>query len=282
MQKLKNLLTDKLPVILLGLLVIQPPLDVLSYFADRYGLTSITTLLRFGLLALVVLLGFLLTERKRVYLILGAAVAVFWLAHMLNCLRIGYVSPVEDAANLLRLMNFPLYVLTFVTALEGRPQLRRTFYLGAFIAFLEIILFTALPWLLGRPVYTYGTLKLGVLGWFLIPTAQSAVLLAVALMFMTGSKLDYFSIFIIGGAYIFLFLIQLGKKSPRYVLPLAALVVLSAVFRGHSPMAARDAMTASSQGIYGSMISSSLETSGADQATLNIIQSDNKIGRAHV
>lgn len=300
MQKLKNLLTDKLPVILLGLLIIQPPLDVLSYFADRYGLTSITTLLRFGLLALVVLLGFLLTERKRVYLILGAAVAVFWLAHMLNCLRIGYVSPVEDAANLLRLMNFPLYVLTFVTALEGRPQLRRTFYLGAFIAFLEIILFTALPWLLGRPVYTYGTLKLGVLGWFLIPSAQSAVivlaaplaifaayksgkypvyllsvLLAVALMFITGSKLDYFSIFIIGGAYIFLFLIQLGKKSPRYVLPLAALVVLSAVFRGHSPMAARDAMTASSQGIYGSMISSSLETSGADQATLNIIQSDN-------
>ena len=92
-------------------------------------------------MALVVLLGFLLTERKRVYLILGAAVAVFWLAHMLNCLRIGYVSPVEDAANLLRLMNFPLYVLTFVTALEGRPQLRRTFYLGAFIAFLERILF---------------------------------------------------------------------------------------------------------------------------------------------
>ena len=67
MQKLKNLLTDKLPVILLGLLIIQPPLDVLSYFADRYGLTSITTLLRFGLLALVVLLGFLLTERLICY-----------------------------------------------------------------------------------------------------------------------------------------------------------------------------------------------------------------------
>lgn len=299
MQKLKILLTDKLSIILVGLLVIQPALDVLSYFADRYGLTSITTLLRFGLLALVVLLGFLLTDRKRVYLILGGVAAAFWAAHMLNCFRIGYTSPVQDTANLLRLLNFPLYSLTFITVLNGRPHLRKTFYLGVFIAFLEIILFTALPWLLGQPIYTYGPLRLGMLGWFLVPSAQSAVIvltaplaifaayrsgrypvyllgvmLPIALMFVTGTKLNYFSIFIIGGAYIFLFALQLGKKSLRYVLPLLVLLVLSAVFKDQSPMATRDAMTASSQDVYGGMISSSLNNSGVDQTTLNVIRSD--------
>lgn len=297
MQKLKTLLTDKLSGILLGLMVIQPALDVLSYFADGRGLTSLTTLLRFGLLALVVLLGFILTDRKPLYLVVGGVIALFWAAHMLNCFRIGYASPVEDTAYLLRLMTFPLYTLTFITALNGRPHLRGTFYLGAFIAFLEIVLFTVLPWLLGRPVYTYGALKIGMLGWFLIPSAQSAIIvlsaplaifaayksgrypvyllgavLAVALMFVTGSKLNYYSIFIICGAYIFLFALELGKKCARYALPLLALLVLSAAFKGQSPMAVRNAMTESSQGIYSGMISSALESSGADQATLNIIQ----------
>lgn len=296
MQKLKEMIAGKLYGILLALLAAQPILDVLSYFADRFGLTAVTTLLRFGLLALVALLGFLLTDRKRVYLILYVLIALFWAAHMLNCFRIGYTSPVQDTANLLRLLNFPLYALTFITALKGRPHLRRAFYQGAFIAFLEIVLFTALPWISGHPRYTYDALGLGMLGWFLIPSAQSAVIvlsaplaifasyksgkypvyllgvsLPAALMFVTGTKLNYFSIFIIGGAYIFLFILQLGKKSLRYVLPLFVLLAAAAVFKGQSPMAVRDSMTAYSQGNYSEMISEGLENSGADSETLKII-----------
>lgn len=299
MQKIKDFLTDKLSGILLGLLVIQPALDVLSYFAGQYGLTAITTLMRFGLLGLVVLLGFLLTDKKRIYLIPCAAIAAFWGAHMLNCFRIGYTSPVQDTANLLRQLIFPLYALTFITALNGRPHLRKTFYLGALIAFLEIILFTALPWLLGQRIYTYESLYLGVMGWFLIPNAQSSiivlctpmaifaayrigkypvyllsVLMPIALMFVTGTKLAFYSIFIICGAYIFLFALQLGKKSLRYALPLLALLVLSAAFKGQSPMAVRDSMSAYSQNIYSNMIADSLSNTGTDQATLNAIRSD--------
>lgn len=301
MQKIKNFLTDKLSGILFGLLVIQPALDVLSYFVGQYGLTAITTLLRFGLLALVVLLGFLLTDKKRLYLVICAVIAVFWGAHMLNCFRIGYISPVQDTANLLRQLIFPMYALTFITALNGRPHLRKTFYLGAFIAFLEIILFTALPWLLGQRIYTYESLYLGVMGWFLIPNAQSSiivlcapmaifasyqtgkypvyllsVLMPIALMFVTGTKLAFYSIFIICGAYIFLFALQLGKRSLRYVLPLLALLVLSAAFKGQSPMAVRDGMSAYSQNLYNSKIVDSLNNTGTDQATLNAIRNDDE------
>lgn len=286
MQKIKDLLESRLSGILLGLVVLQPVLDVFSYFLGIRGSNAISTLLRFGLLALVALLGFLLSNRKWVYLTLYGAIALFWAAHMLNCFRIGYTSPVQDTGNLLRLLNFPLYALSFITALEGRPHLRKTLCLGVAIAFLEIILFTALPWAIGRPVYTYDNISVGVLGWFLIPSAQSAVivltapfivfaayksgkyplyllgaLLPVALMFVTGTKLDFFSIFIMAGAYIFLFALQLGKRSLRYVLPLAALLVLTVAFRGQSPMAVRDGMTAYSQNVYNSMIADTLSRS---------------------
>lgn len=299
MQKIKDLLTDKLSGIMFGLLVIQPVLDVLSYFAGQYGLTAITTLLRFGLLGLVVLLGFLLTDKKRIYLILCSAIAAFWGAHMLNCFRIGYISPVQDTANLLRQLIFPLYALTFIIALNGRPHLRKVFYPGALIAFLEIILFTALPWLLGQRIYTYESLYLGVMGWFLIPNAQSSIivlcapmaifgayrtgkypvyllsiLMPVALMFVTGTKLTFYSIFIICGAYIFLFALQLGKKSLSYVLPLLALLVLSTAFKGQSPMAVRDGMSAYSQNLYSSMIADSLSSTDTEQTAPNTVRNE--------
>lgn len=301
MQKLKTLLTDNLSGILLGLMVIQPLLDVLSFFVDKLGLTAVTTLLRFGMLALVALLGFLITDRKRLYLILYSIIAVFWAAHMLNCFRTGYISPIDDAAHLLRLLSFPVYVLTFISALNGRPELRGRFYLGSFIALFEIALFTAIPWLIGQPEYTYSKLFLGVMGWFLIPNAQSCILalsaplgifaayksgkyplyllglaVPVVLMFVTGTKLDFYSIFILCGAYIFLFAIQLGKKSLRYVLPLALLLVMTVVFKSQSPMAVRDSMTNYSQGLYNNAISNSMTTSSTDQSALKAVQ-DNKV-----
>ncbi len=308
MQKIKTFLENRLFGIILALMIIQPAMDVASYFADRGGLTSITTLMRFGLLALAALFGFLLTDNKRAYLILYAAIALFWGAHMLNCFRIGYISPVKDTGNLLRLLNFPLYALTFITALRGRPELRKAFYLGAFIAFLEIVLFTALPWLTGSPIHTYEQIEVGVLGWFLIPSAQSAIIvlsaplavyaayksgkypvyllgvfLPIALMFVTGTKLDFYSIFIIGGAYIFLFLLRLGKEPRGYVLkyalPVFVMLLLTALFRGKSPMMVRNSMTAYSQNIYSTMIEESLENSGADQETLDLIHQGGAAGK---
>lgn len=301
MQKLKTLLTDHLSGILLVLMVIQPLLDVLSFFADKLGITPVTTLLRFGMLALVGLLGFLITDKKRLYLILYSVIAIFWGAHMINCFRTGYISPIDDAAHLLRLLSFPVYVLTFISALKGRPELRKRFYLGALIALFEIALFTAIPWLIGQPEYTYHKLYLGVMGWFLIPNAQSCILalsaplgifaayksgryplyllglaIPVVLMFVTGSKLTFYSIFILCAAYIFLFVLQLGKKSARYILPLMLLLVMTAAFKGQSPMAVRDSMTNYSQGLYNNAISNSMTTSSTDQTALKAVQ-ENKI-----
>lgn len=299
MQKLKAALEARLSYIVLALIVIQPPLDVLSYFLSLRENNTPSTLLRFGLLALVALLGFLLSERKRIYLILYGVTAAYWLAHVANCYRIGYTSVVADTGNLLRTMNFPILALTFITILRKDPSLRKWLYTGTAIAFGEIILFTAIPWLSGNPVYTYYDIEVGVLGWFAVPSAQSAIillsvplamywayhtgrywvflltsLLCFGLMYATGTKMAFYSIFIIVAAYIFLFTLQLGRKSVKYALPLLALAVLVLVFRHQSPMSVREQLSAQSQAYYGEMMEDSLENSGADDSVRQIIRGE--------
>ena len=99
-------LESRISWFVLVLLTIQPLLDVMSYFLNLQGKTAISTLLRFGLLAVVALVGFLLTKAKKMYLLLFGVVALFWAAHVLNCWRIGYTSFVQDTGNLLRMLNF--------------------------------------------------------------------------------------------------------------------------------------------------------------------------------
>ncbi len=294
-------LESRISWFVLVLLTIQPLLDVMSYFLNLQGKTAISTLLRFGLLAVVALVGFLLTKAKKMYLLLFGVVALFWAAHVLNCWRIGYTSFVQDTGNLLRMLNFPIYVMTFLVILQRDPDQRRWFFLGTAIAFGEIVLFTAIPWLTGNPVYTYEQIQVGVLGWFAVPSAQSAILvltvplviywaysakkywlyllaliLTFGLLYVTGTKLNYYSIFIIAGAYGFLFVLQLGKRCLKYALPMVLILALAVAFRAQSPMMTREDMTRFSQWVYGNMLEDSLENSGADDTVREMIRGGGK------
>ena len=98
-QRVKEAIDGKLHWIVGIIIVIQPALDVLSYFLGELGNNSLSTALRFVMLMAVALLGFLLSEKKRLYFIFYGIMGVFWIAHMANCYRIGYQSMVADTAN---------------------------------------------------------------------------------------------------------------------------------------------------------------------------------------
>ena len=296
-QRVKEAIDGKLHWIVGIIIVIQPALDVLSYFLGELGNNSLSTALRFVMLMAVALLGFLLSEKKRLYFIFYGIMGVFWIAHMANCYRIGYQSMVADTANFLRIMNFPIFALSFITFFNKGKKLRKWVYAAFAINLGEILLFTALPWLTGNPVYTYATLNLGVLGWFSVPSAQSAIivlvvplsilfawksgkyilfllasLLSFGLMFFTGTKFTFYSIFIIAGAYIFLFVLNFQKKSLRYVLPLLAILVVVVGFRSYAPMQQRESQSAYARSVYQQRVEESLKNSGADQEELEEIK----------
>lgn len=297
MTKIRTALERKLPLIALLILTVQPLLDVLSYFLGEMGSNTLSTLLRFALLAAVALLGFLVSDRKRLYFLFYGVAALFWVLHAANCFRIGYKSFFADTSNFLRILSFPIFALSFLTFFRRGKEVRRSVYTGIAINFGEILLFTLLPWILGRPVYTYDRLQIGIMGWFGVANAQSAIIvlavpltlywalrtekypvflgasaLCFSLMFFTGTKLTFYSIFIIAGAYCFLFVLNLQKKSLRYVLPLLAIMVLAFGLRRYSPMSVREQQSATALGNYGALVEKSLENSGADAETIRIIK----------
>ena len=70
-------LARHLPTFLIVLMAIQPLMDILSFWTDRLGMSNtITLLLRFAVFAVVCLLGFFTSARKKVYGIAVAACAV--------------------------------------------------------------------------------------------------------------------------------------------------------------------------------------------------------------
>ncbi len=297
MLTVKNWLSVRLPGIVLAVIVLQPLMDVLSYFLGEWGSNTFSTLLRVAFMGLVALLGFLVTDKKKLYILFYGLAAAFWAAHVANCYRIGYQSVVQDSANFLRIVSFLVFLLSFLTFLRKGDGVVKSIYLGFGLNFGLFLLFTAAPWLTGHPIYTYDTLFVGVMGWFSIPNAQSTILVMAAplalfwayrtgkwpvfllasllcfgLLFATGTKLTFYSIFIIGGAYIFLFVLQLQKQSVKFALPLLLLLAAAFLFRHQSPMALREQMSAYSRGLYDQMVEETLKSTGTDEEVIKTIQ----------
>ena len=260
-----------------ALLLLQPPLDVLSYFARELGLTAATTAARFALLAAVSLGGFLLSDRKARYAAGWGVLGAFWLLHAANCLRRGYAQPVGDAAEYLKLIQFPLWTQAFLAFFRRRDGLDADILAALAVNLAVILGVIALSYAVGMPVYTYEFpergLFIGVLGWFGVPNAQSALLCllvpgvllwalererlwlltlccgaGLGLLYATGTRLAYYTAALTAAA--FLAVIVLCRRPPRLAIPLAAALALLLVFRGASPMERRQAVSGESFAVY--------------------------------
>ncbi len=276
--KLKSTLRAGAGEFLAALLLLQPLLDVLSFFMQEAGATQITTTLRTILLFTVSLYGFLASENKKLYFVLYGVLGGFWLLHMLNCFRLGYANPVADAAEYLKLVQFPLWTLSFITLFQSRKDLnlRAAGILAGNFAL--ILLVIALSYLTGSPAYTYDIpargFQMGLLGWFAIPNAQSAIVsmlvsglllfacrtekvwgvalaagLGLGLLYFTGTRLAYFSGILTALGFLILLWLA-GGRQRLCCIPLAVALVLLAGFKGQSIMEKRQAVTADAYDSY--------------------------------
>lgn len=283
-SKIKNIIEKHLSLLVLLFMGIQPILDVFSYFLGEQGDNAISTALRFLLLAVVSACGFLLTHKKKQYLLFYGIAAVFWVLHVLNCLRVGYTSMFSDTSNYLRIISLPMYTLSFITFFNVGKNIRKSLILGFALNFILVVLFTALPWMLGTPKYTYAGLSVGVMGWFGVANAQSAIVallcpitilfayrtekyfvfllslvMTMGLLYLTGTKLTYYSILLICAGLVVLFLINLKTKSAIYILPLVLAISLTVLFKSASPMERREQLSNTARGNYSQMINESLK-----------------------
>ena len=257
------------------LICIQPLLDVCSYFLLKTGDTTLTTILRTLMFAGIVLYTFLISDHKKVYYIFYGVVGAYWILHMVNCFRISYQSPMSDCANFLRAVQMPALTISFITLLKKSSRMSKRIQIGFLINIVIILAVIALSYLTGMPEYTYGNyLKIGVMGWFGVHNAQSAIVMllvplalyfvyklqnkcfffisAIAcfgLLFFTGTRLTFYSIFIVAAAFLFLMAIN-RKKQWFYYAVFLATIVIGVTCINYSPMYQRNQMQVKSYDNY--------------------------------
>ena len=125
LERCRSVLKQHLAVSIFILFAAQPAMDVLSFWLDRLGMsTAPSLLLRMLVLAATELAGYILSERRRYYWYLAAVCAAFFALHAAACAIAGYISPVADLTNYVRVVQIPLFALCFVCLLYTSPSPR--------------------------------------------------------------------------------------------------------------------------------------------------------------
>lgn len=243
------------------LILSQPILDAVSFWAAEIRIGGTLTLgLRMMILAVTVLLSFLASDRKRIYLLTAAVLLAFWCAHAAVCRSVGYQDPISDLTNYVRVAQIPLYTLSFIT-LTKQSENGIELVEKALTASLAVIAcITVLAVVTGTNNPTYPKWDIGVCAWFALPNSQSAIYgsltmiavcsairrrktvlaclccaLGFALLFLLGTRLAYAEIFAIAAAVILSMILTHSADRRLLISVLVCAVVCAALFP-FSPM----------------------------------------------
>jgi hypothetical protein len=173
-----------LPWALFALCIIQPLMDVLSYwliYFDSGELVKLT--LRFAVFGVVFIAAFCISRRKKIYLIFVGASAVFIAAHAACCFHAvqgyGMSSALNDTVNFIRVLQLPAFTMAFIAFFRESDRCFDYTERGVAINFWIIAAVELVSVVTNTNPYTYDTKQIGVLGWFYATNSQSAVVCAV-------------------------------------------------------------------------------------------------------
>ena len=286
-----------LPTMVFLLCVIQPLMDVASFFLVRQELSTWPTmLLRTTVLLFTVLCGFLITRRRGIYISVFLVLGGFTLLHCLACIQVGYSQIVEDLGNLLRIFSFPLTALVFLTFLRADRQVYPAVCRGLGWSFGLIVWIVLLSVVTGTDPHTYDSGN-GICGWFFSGNSQSAILsmlspiviwqgiqkserrllpvlllagASFALLFLLGTRLAYAAIAAIGICFFLGLLLLDHRRYARQGCVVLATAILFLAAYPLSPMVSQQARHAGivqeRQAILEELYAQNLDAQGEDAA----------------
>lgn len=268
---LKENIIQKLPAIVLGLFVLQPILDVVSYWQIELGLPNFVTFAFRALMLLVVsLAGLILSDNKKSYFVLYGVCAFLVIGHIAACILAGksndVIGPtsvgtmITDLSNQLRIYQLPLFTFSFITFIKKNDKCVKAIQNGFLINLCMIVLIEIISVLTKTEPYTYSDKQIGICGWFYFHSAQSAILCMIVpiavymawkmqkkyvfpivltvgclVLFLFGTRLCYAGLFI--SVLGFLITLILTKKvQTKDVVILVACILVFALAYGIAPM----------------------------------------------
>ena len=260
---MKKRLIALLPAFVVVLFAMQPVMDVASFWLEELEYpTTVTLLLRMGVLGVTVLLAFCLSDRKQLYVLAAGICCVLFAAHVFACWQVGYRDLVADATNFVRVVQMPVLVLCLITFFRQNDNCFEAMQTGLTAALLVILAVEAVSILTGTDASAYDNGH-GVLGWFSNANSQSAnvagltaislawqltwkkrrpvlfwatVLGGLGTLYLMCTRLAYLGLVVItAGLSITLFLVR-RKQDWKIALVMAVLCVMSIVVLPISPL----------------------------------------------
>ena len=175
LENRQSRLLRNLPLFVTVICALQPLMDVLSFWQSELGMDNTLTLaLRFGVLAVVALMGFCLSRQKSLYSCRrGLRRPV---GRALLCQPAERLSqPLSDVINYVRVIQMPLFAVCFITFMKRNDRCFEGIKRGFAVNFLIITGVLILSLLTGTCRPTYDLSWLGLMGWFSTSNAQSAI-----------------------------------------------------------------------------------------------------------
>lgn len=181
MHRSKDVLSairSSLPTMTVVICILQPLLDVLSYWQIQLAIPNYVTLgVRIGLIGCMLLFALPLLRRKKLFALLLLAVLIYLFGHVLACLRVSSAYDwKEDLADQARLLMLPVTAFCFIVFLQANEKVYASVRLGFIIDIVVILAIMALSTVTGTDPHTYASKGIGIRGWFFWTSAQSAIL----------------------------------------------------------------------------------------------------------
>lgn len=211
---------------LLYLLIMQPILDIIAYFQQDNVIGSLAGYSRLVIMCILPIVTLYITKKKKSFLVCIGVIFAYCVLHVLNCFRVGYISPFADIAYMARVVQMPVLAFCFIYLIKDDTYgelTKKAFFINVILIFVSM----CIAHLSGTGDYSYNLYKAGLKGWFVNSNSQSIIIVtliplaldylnqkknliwsvlfaAIAwfMMISNGTRVAYFSIFIIFGGYV--------------------------------------------------------------------------------
>lgn len=164
-----------------ALIIIQPIMDVASYWLTFAGVSNtVTLLIRMLVFTFALVTAFSVSDRKVIYYAAVSVAFLLYLGHVFACLQTGSFSdPVGDLTNYVRVVQLPFLTIAMISFMNKNSRAFSWLAGGAVVAFCIIIAVEAISTLTGTDPHTYSS-GIGLIGWFNNTNSQSAILCMIS------------------------------------------------------------------------------------------------------
>ncbi len=248
--------------ILFLVLISQPLLDILAYFQEGSSF-SIAGYVRLVYTIVIPLYTLIVLKDKKKFFAIMCAIVGFCALHIANGLRVGYIDMFADIKYMLLVLHMPILLISFIYLYSKEENMKQALDALKVNAVIIVVAFF-ISYALQIGNYTYADYKQGWTGWYVVPNAQSLIivsllpfivyfllkyckklfplpmLVAVFMYLANGTKTTYYSVILILAGFfcfiIFEFLVKRDKKFSVYTLcMILGVIALTIFFYNYSP-----------------------------------------------